>query len=306
VTALSSLIDAGVALVLGVAALAVADVPLADVAVPLGTVLVSASFAIGAPITAVVLSLLFVLRGPFDVGDRVTASGVLGGEELLLVRRIDLLTTTFLRPTAREITVPNAELWHMAIENLKRSPPANVRLDLSVSTSTSAKSTSARPRKARSRASSTHRSAPCLTSASSSASPLYTTRHPPPRGSRPMASHTQRVTRAKSAGACVAAAMSLSSVVGAPHAAPHCAAPVRKVVGNALRPIRFSISVALSPAFERFVTFIQNRRALSPCPQSAHRRRCGPCATLRAVPVALGQCLAGTPRVPSPTRYLDQ
>lgn len=35
------------------------------------------------------------------------------------------------------------------------------------------------------------------------------------------------------------------------------------VVGNALRPIRFSISVAITPVFDRFVAFLQQRLGVS-------------------------------------------
>lgn len=60
------------------------DFPLPQVLVPLGTVLVSASFAIGSSISAVVSSLIFVLvTRPYNVGDRVTCSGVFNGEETL-------------------------------------------------------------------------------------------------------------------------------------------------------------------------------------------------------------------------------
>jgi small-conductance mechanosensitive channel len=71
------------------------------------------------------------------VGDRITASGVLDSETLL-VQRVDLLSSTFLRPTARLITVPNFLLYTMSIENLKRSPQAVLRLVLTVPATASA------------------------------------------------------------------------------------------------------------------------------------------------------------------------
>lgn len=138
VTALSNLIDAGVLCVATFIALLIFEVDIAEVFIPLGTILVSASFAIGSAITNMVNSLIFVLRGPYHVGDRVTVSGHLNGDEMLIVRRIDLLTTTFLRPTNREITIPNWLLHTFNIENLKRSPPAVLRLVLAVHTGTTA------------------------------------------------------------------------------------------------------------------------------------------------------------------------
>jgi len=115
----------------------------ADVLVPLGTVLVSASFAIGPSLAQAVSSLMFVLVArPYAVGDRVTVSGILVGShgepEILLVRRIELLYTAFLRLTNKEIMVPNAHLATCAIENFRRSPPAVFRIELTVSTSTTA------------------------------------------------------------------------------------------------------------------------------------------------------------------------
>jgi small-conductance mechanosensitive channel len=138
VTALTSLVDALFYIILGLALCLIFEVDLLQLMLPLGTVIVSASFAIGPTVATVCQSLILVLiTRPFDVGDRITASGVLNGEEMLLVKRIDVLTTTFLRVTNRQLQVPNAQLLSMAVENLKRSPPAVVRLDLQVSCETS-------------------------------------------------------------------------------------------------------------------------------------------------------------------------
>lgn len=121
---MQSLLDVVFWSLLGAATLVIFDVPLVQVYVPLGTLLVSASFAIGASISNIVSSLIFVLATrPFEVrtvpvagtclmitvvcvdaipiryqvGDRITASGVLNGDEPLIVKRIDVLTTTFTR-----------------------------------------------------------------------------------------------------------------------------------------------------------------------------------------------------------------
>jgi small-conductance mechanosensitive channel len=115
------------------------DVPVIQVYVPLGTVLVSASFAIGNSLSNIVTAFMFVLVvRPYNVGDRITASGVLNGAEPLVVKRVDVLTTTFVRIINKEITVPNHQLMQMAIENFKRSPPAIQRIDLAISYHTTA------------------------------------------------------------------------------------------------------------------------------------------------------------------------
>lgn len=119
--------------------LMVFEIPVIQVFVPLGTVLVSASFAIGTSLSNVVSSLIFVLvTRPYAVGDRVTASGVLNGEEMLMVKQIDVLTTTFVRVINKAIIVPNHQLLNMNVENFKRSPPATLRVELCVSILTTA------------------------------------------------------------------------------------------------------------------------------------------------------------------------
>ena len=86
-------------------------VELGSVLIPLSTVLVSGSFAVGPTLSSVVQALLLVLVvRPYDVGDRVTLSGVPGGGapgELLKVERVELLTTSFLTVTNRMLIVPN-------------------------------------------------------------------------------------------------------------------------------------------------------------------------------------------------------
>ena len=115
------------------------ELSLGAVIVPAGTVLVSASFAIGPTFAQVVSSLLLVLvTRPFDVGDRIMASGLYGGDEMLLVRKINVLTTELLRVTQKLVIVPNAALAGMHIENLRRSPDAVVRLEVLVARSTTA------------------------------------------------------------------------------------------------------------------------------------------------------------------------
>jgi small-conductance mechanosensitive channel len=115
-----------------VALLVVFDISVGAVLVPLGTFIVSASFAIGPTISSIVGSMLFVLvQRPFDAGDRVTVTTVADGE-LLLVQRIELLTTSFTRPNNRTLIVPNHVLLSLQIENLKRSATAVARLELHV------------------------------------------------------------------------------------------------------------------------------------------------------------------------------
>jgi small-conductance mechanosensitive channel len=141
VTALAAVLNTAYAIVVAFAVSLTFEVPVVEVFVPLGTVIVSLSFAVGASVSNVVSSLIFVLiMRPYDVGDRVTASCVMNGEETLIVKRIDVLTTTFLRIINKELTVPNFVLASCpgGIENFKRSPPALMRLDIAVSIATTA------------------------------------------------------------------------------------------------------------------------------------------------------------------------
>jgi len=138
-TAINLLLDVVFWLFFMAAALWIYDVPVVQVFLPLGTILVSASFAIGNSLSNVVSSLIFVLLArPFHVGDRVTVSGYAGGEEPVIVKRIDVLTTTFLRMVNKELIVPNHMLLGQNIENFKRSPPACIRVELHVSYATTA------------------------------------------------------------------------------------------------------------------------------------------------------------------------
>lgn len=83
-TALNALLNTLFWMAVLLSTLFIFDIPVLQVLVPLGTVLVSASFAIGSSISAVVSSLIFVLvTRPYNVGDRVTCSGVFNGEETL-------------------------------------------------------------------------------------------------------------------------------------------------------------------------------------------------------------------------------
>jgi len=138
-TAINLLLDSAFWAVLLACVLWIFDIPIYQVFLPLGTVLVSASFAIGSTVSNIVSSLIFVLVArPYSIGDRVTCSGVMNGEEVIIVRRIDVLYTVFLRLTNKEMIVPNHMLANMAIENHKRSPPAIFKVELHVSNQTTA------------------------------------------------------------------------------------------------------------------------------------------------------------------------
>jgi hypothetical protein len=133
-TALAWLADSFFVVLLALALCVVLDLNLQAVLIPFGTVLVSASFAIGPAVAQVMSSLLLVLvTRPFDVGDRITASGLFGGEEFLLVEKISVLTTSLKRVNNKVVIVPNHMLGAMHIENFKRSPPAVVKLEVTIS-----------------------------------------------------------------------------------------------------------------------------------------------------------------------------
>jgi hypothetical protein len=136
-TALAWVADSVLVTLFALALCILLDLNLQAVLIPVGTVLVSASFAIGPAVTQVMNSLLLVLvTRPFDVGDRITASGLYAGEEILLVEKISVLTTSLKRVSNKLVIVPNHVLGAMTIENFKRSPPAVVRLDVLVSAET--------------------------------------------------------------------------------------------------------------------------------------------------------------------------
>jgi small-conductance mechanosensitive channel len=112
----------------------------ASVIVPIGTLIVSCSFAIGPTVANVISSIILVLvTRPYDVGDRIYASDILEGKELLLVQRIELLSTTFTRTNNRLLTAPNFKLLSMNIENLRRSPNVVAKLEFSVPFETGAR-----------------------------------------------------------------------------------------------------------------------------------------------------------------------
>ena len=103
-TAMQSVLDVLFWLILGVAVLWIYDVPVVQVYVPLGTLIVSSSFALGSSLSNIVSSLVFVLvTRPYECSDRVTASGIFNGEETLIVKKIDVLTTTFMRINNKEV-----------------------------------------------------------------------------------------------------------------------------------------------------------------------------------------------------------
>ena len=88
-TAMQFLLDCAFWVLLASVMLWLFNVPVVQVYIPLGTVLVSASFAIGSSVSNVISALIFVLiMRPYQVGDRVTCSDVLGGQETLLVQQV--------------------------------------------------------------------------------------------------------------------------------------------------------------------------------------------------------------------------
>lgn len=140
VAAVSSLVNVVFFVLLCFGLIFVFDLNPSAVIVPLGTVFVSASFAIGPTVANVISSIILVLiTRPYDVGDRIYASDILEGKELLLVQRIELLSTTFTRTNNRLLTSPNWKILSMNIENLRRSPNVVARLELALPFETNAR-----------------------------------------------------------------------------------------------------------------------------------------------------------------------
>jgi hypothetical protein len=105
--------------------LAIFGVDFTQVLVPLGTVVISLSFAFGPSISALVTSLIFILvHVPYEVGDRVQISTVCGGAACV-VTQIYVLTTEFQCLADNKRTAArNSDLAPQAITNYRRSPNA--------------------------------------------------------------------------------------------------------------------------------------------------------------------------------------
>lgn len=105
--------------------LAIFDVNFQNVLVPLGTVMVSLSFALGPSISSTVSALLFILvQAPYDVGDRVQCR-IVGDNTTAVVSQINVLTTVFCTTSDNKLhMVRNADLALCEIINHRRSPQA--------------------------------------------------------------------------------------------------------------------------------------------------------------------------------------
>uniref|UniRef100_A0A0K6S974 EF-hand domain-containing protein n=1 Tax=Chromera velia CCMP2878 TaxID=1169474 RepID=A0A0K6S974_9ALVE len=85
---------------------------------------VAIGFAIGGSLTNLVSSLVFVfVQHPFDIGDRVVVEGVRDGMTMV-VKKISVMTTSFITITGQYVQVPNFKLSNANILNEHRSGSA--------------------------------------------------------------------------------------------------------------------------------------------------------------------------------------
>lgn len=101
-----------------------------------GTSLLTVSWIFADVIKEVFKCFIFILIiRPFDIGDWVNIDG-----EDYIVRKIDLVNTTFLTSLDKLIYISNLYLIGTKIQNYARSPPESFRLELLVDSETSYKS----------------------------------------------------------------------------------------------------------------------------------------------------------------------
>jgi small-conductance mechanosensitive channel len=122
-----------------VAVLLVFRVDLSGVFLPVASIILSLSFALGGPLSDTVRSIIFVVVSrPFDTGDRVTLSGLNQNQTTLIVREIGAYQTAFTTVLGTRTYIPNFQLAQMTIQNHRRSDDATVEIQLSVNANTSA------------------------------------------------------------------------------------------------------------------------------------------------------------------------
>lgn len=102
---------------------------------PIATILLAVSFAIGTSVSNLLLAVIFVvIRHPFDVGDRVIISGTFYNStiEILQVEEISLIQTTFMTIHNEFVSYPNHILYASMITNHKRSPHAAFEVKIQI------------------------------------------------------------------------------------------------------------------------------------------------------------------------------
>jgi len=94
-----------------------------------GTSILTFSWIFGDSIKKLFNCFVFILViRPYDIGDKINLSG-----EAYTVRRINLLTTTFLTSLKKLLYVPNHVLMNERIHNMSRSPSERLKLEILLS-----------------------------------------------------------------------------------------------------------------------------------------------------------------------------
>eukprot|EP01122_Echinamoeba_exundans_P005009 TRINITY_DN15194_c0_g1_i1.p1 TRINITY_DN15194_c0_g1~~TRINITY_DN15194_c0_g1_i1.p1 ORF type:complete len:791 (-),score=144.45 TRINITY_DN15194_c0_g1_i1:30-2402(-) len=99
---------------------------------PVGTTALAISFVFGSAASSAFKSFIFlVFVNPYDIGDRVTTSGM-----TVKVAKISLLSTTFFTPDGKKVIMSNAVLADNTIINQTRSRDVSLSIEFDVDAST--------------------------------------------------------------------------------------------------------------------------------------------------------------------------
>jgi small-conductance mechanosensitive channel len=99
---------------------------------PVGTTALAISFVFGSAASSAFKSFIFlVFVNPYDIGDRITTSGM-----TVKVAKISLLSTTFFTPDGKKVIMPNAILADNTIVNHTRSRDVSLSIEFEVDAQT--------------------------------------------------------------------------------------------------------------------------------------------------------------------------
>jgi small-conductance mechanosensitive channel len=114
------------------------NIPSDTVFVPVLTLMVSLSFAIGGIVTKFVSSLIFIGSvHPYNIGDKIQCQDIKNGNTLL-VKEINILTTTVMETCSGKIAIiPNYILMDQVVINLAKSTESTLTLVFSIGSNSS-------------------------------------------------------------------------------------------------------------------------------------------------------------------------
>jgi small-conductance mechanosensitive channel len=117
------------------------DISLVTVFVPIGSVILGASFAFADSVSSLTKCIMFVLIDqPYDVGDRVLIEGISDDQDdVLRVEHVGMLSTVVCRKNGLRVQAPNHELAERAITNFRRSRSAFLEFPMRINYDTDVK-----------------------------------------------------------------------------------------------------------------------------------------------------------------------